>query len=354
VTASLALTCWIAAAGVSDGAETMPNRLVLRMAAPPAAVAALTARLAPRLTALGVTLEATVVPEVNVERVLEQPPDSGPEAPLARGWVIAQDIDSAVVLLIPRGADRVLVRRVPLVLGVDEAGLAEITFIIERSLASVLASQPIGVPQAEARAALGAASAARAATGSSRETAVRVGIFGGVASWSSTSTVVARFGLDVWIDRVAETGRWGLAASAAVDPGFHQTDSNGDLLVRAAALHAYLTAGTRLGQMGIGRLAVGPALLVTRIAPTLSSSSATETVVQSSRTDVDPMIGFAARWDLRLGRLMSLFLAATVDVVPLRAQYVEVVSNGANRVLFSPWSVRPALLLGVSAGSDRR
>ena len=46
--------------------------------------------------------------------------------------------------------------------GVDEAGLAQITFIIERSVASLLASQPIGVPHAEARAALDAALPARA------------------------------------------------------------------------------------------------------------------------------------------------------------------------------------------------
>jgi len=39
--------------------------------------------------------------------------------------------------------------------------------------------------------------------------------------------------------------------------------------------------------------------------------------------------------------------------VPLHAQYTETV-NGVNRVLLSPWPVRPALLLGISAGSDRQ
>ena len=59
MTASLALACWIAAAGVSERRRPLPNRLALRIAAPPAAVAAMTARLAPRLTALGITLDAT-------------------------------------------------------------------------------------------------------------------------------------------------------------------------------------------------------------------------------------------------------------------------------------------------------
>ena len=76
-------------------------------------------------------------------------------------------------------------------------------------------------------------------------------------------------------------------------------------------------------------------------------------VAGAVRTDFDPALGLAARFDLALGRGTSAFVAAAVDIVPLRAQYTEIV-NGTNRVLFSPWPVRPCLLLGVSAGSDRQ
>jgi hypothetical protein len=147
-------------------------------------------------------------------------------------------------------------------------------------------------------------------------------------------------------------GRIGLAASATLDPEFHSTDGNGDLLVRAVTLHVSLTARKRFGRSGMGRIAAGPGLLVTRITPSLNKSSPTDNVTPAPRTDLDPTIGLVARWDLYIGQRTSVFIAATVDIVLLRAQYTEVV-NGDDRVLFSPWPVRPGLLLGVSTGSDR-
>jgi hypothetical protein len=144
-----------------------------------------------------------------------------------------------------------------------------------------------------------------------------------------------------------------VAASAVVDPGFHSTGPNGDLLMRAVGVHAWIAVGRRLGRFGVGRLAGGPALLVTHVAPTLATFSPEDTVAAEARTDLDPMIGLAARWDLPLGRGKSAFLAATVDLVPVRAQYTELV-NGGKRELFSPWPVRPGLVLGVAFGSERQ
>ena len=355
--ACAALACWVAIGGLPGATDSVPNRLALRIAALPSVVAAVTARLAPRLQAQGVALEVTSVPEIDMDRVLALPPDNRLDAPLARCWLEARDIDSAVLLLVPRRSDRVVIRKVPLVLGLDEVGLAQITFIIERSMASLLASEPVGVPRAEARAAvtavLPARSSAGAAVAAQGDIALRVGVFGGVSTWSSSATLAPRVGLDLWIDRVTGDGRVGLAASATVDPGFHSTDANGDLLVRAVALRASATVGRRFGRIGTGRLAAGPGILVARIAPTLAGSSATDLVAAAARTDLDPVIGFVARWDFRVGPTTSAFVATTVDVVPLRAQYTETV-DGVNRVLFSPWLVRPGLLLGISAGSDRQ
>jgi hypothetical protein len=358
----LALACWAATAGDPSAADSLPNHLSLRIAAQPSVIAAVGARLAPRLAALGVALDLAPVAEVNIERVLEVPPDNSPDAPLARAWLNAGDIDSAILLLIPRRADRVLMRKVPLTLGVDEAGLAQITFIIERSVASLLASEPIGVPHAEARAALDAALPARvsdeAAQAHVRQTALQVGVFGGLAAWSSDAHLAPRMGLDLWFDWITDGRLLGVAASAAADPAFHSTDANGDLMVRAISVHGWLTAGRQLGRLGVGRVAFGPALLVTHVAPTLARFSPTDVVAGAARTDVDPVIGFAARWDLPLeravgGGALTAFLAATVDFVPLRAQYSELV-DGAKRELFSPWPVRPGLVLGVSVGSGRQ
>ena len=354
MTAWLALACWAATTSGAGTADGPANRLALRIAAPPAVTAAVAARLAPRLAALGVSLDLASVSEVNLERVLGLSADHEPDAPLARGWLDAQNIDSAVLLLIPRRADRVLMRTVPLTLGLDEAGLAQITFIIERSMTSLLASEPIGVPHAEARAALAAAPPSPPSPHNPsvgvRQRAVQVGLFAGFASWSSDARLAPRMGLDLWFDWIRDSTRIGVAASAAVDPAFHSTDANGDLLVRAVSVRASITAGSRMGAFGFGRVALGPALLVTHVAPALTSSSSADTVVAAARTDLDPMISLAARWDVPMGRVTSAFVAAIVDVVPLRVQYTELV-NGVNRELFSPWPVRPAVVLGVSVGS---
>lgn len=351
----LVVACWAAAVGGPGAADGPTDHLALRIAAPPAVLAAVEARLAPRLAALGVALDVAAVPDVNLKRVLESPSEHSAEAPLARGWLDAQNLDSAVLLLVPRRADRVLMRRVPLTLGVDEAGLAQITFIIERSMASLLASEPIGVPQAEARAVLDAPppAPADAASDGARERLVQMSAFGGFASWSSTARLVPRVGLDVWIDWLNGATRVGVAGSAAVDPGFHSGDAKGDLVVRAVSLHAWATAGRELGSFGVARVALGPALLVTHVAPALTSSSAADAVTGAARTDLDPMLALAARWDLPVGARASVFLAATVDLVPLRVQYTELV-NGTSRSVFSPWPVRPALVLGASLGSPRQ
>ena len=81
-------------------------------------------------------------------------PKRTPGAPLARAWLDGRDPRVAILFLIPRQTDRVLVRKVPLGAGFDAVALAEIAYIVERVVASLLAAEPIGVPPAEARAAL--------------------------------------------------------------------------------------------------------------------------------------------------------------------------------------------------------
>lgn len=354
MSAWLALACWVASAGDTSAASRPPDRLTLRIAGPPAVVTAVAARLTPRLAGLGVALDLSAVSDVNLERILELPPDNGPDAPLARGWVNAQDLDRAVVLLVPRRADRVLMRTVPLTLGVDEAGLAQVTFIIERSVASLLASEPIGVSHAEARAALDAeprpagASADGGPVAADKQTALQFGAFGGAGAWSPAALLAPRLGLDFWLDWITGDGRLGLAASAVVDPVFHvgrENDSR-DLLIRAVAAHVWVTAGRRLGA-GVGRLAVGPALLITRVA--FANASQSDAAEKAARTDVDPMVGLMVRWDFPLWG-PSAFVAATADLVPVRALYTAKVDRSE---LFSPWLLRPGLVLGISVGSEQ-
>jgi hypothetical protein len=56
---------------------------------------------------------------------------------------------------------------------------------------------------------------------------------------------------------------------------------------------------------------------------------------------------------LPLGRRIGMLVAAMVDVVPLRARYAATI-QGQDQDLFSPWMLRPGLVLGFAAGSERR
>jgi hypothetical protein len=353
MTAGLALACWLMAVDEPDAAAVR-DRLTLRIAAPASVVTEFTARLTPRLAARAVALDVTTVPEVDFERLIAMPPDTAKDAPLARVWLDGRDPGRAVLFLIPRQGDRVLVRDVRLTAGFDEVALAQTAYIIDRAVASLLVSEPIGVPQSEARAAVEAVLPAAAPVAEApRRRLLRLGAFGGVGAWSAEAPATARIGIEGSIERDGDAGRFGLAASAVADPGFHVEEPGADLFARSLALHLFVTASWRVGRAAAGGIAVGPALIMTRIEPTLSVSSSAETATFAPRTDFDPAVCVTARWELSLGRRTSVFLAAMLDIVPVRARYAETV-QGQDHALFSPWPVRPSLVLGVATGSELR
>ena len=111
---------------------------------------ALVDRLRPRLRALRVELAATVVSSVDVDAVLATAPATDERAPLAQVWLDGRSSSDAVIILVPRRADRVLARKIGGGAVFDEVALAEAVFVIERATASLLASRPVGVPKADA------------------------------------------------------------------------------------------------------------------------------------------------------------------------------------------------------------
>jgi hypothetical protein len=113
-------------------------------------MAALVDRLRPRLRGLRVDLAATVVPSIDVDAVLATPPATDERAPLAQVWLDGRSSSDAIVILVPRRADRVLARKIVGGAVFDEVALAEAVFVIERATASLLAARPIGVPKADA------------------------------------------------------------------------------------------------------------------------------------------------------------------------------------------------------------
>lgn len=350
-----AACCWVAAIA-EPGAGAVNPRLAIRIAASPAVVADFGDRLGPRLAARGVAVEITSVPDVDFGQLVATPADTGDGAPLARVWLDGRDHDRALLFLMPRQGDRVLVRKIDLAAGFDEVVLAQIAYIIERAVASLLLSQPIGVPQSEARDAVAAVLPARppaAAAEAPAGSLYRLGVFGGVGTWSSAAVAVARVGLEGALERSGGGRRLGLTASVVADPGFHVGPADRDLLVRSLAVHLYLTATWRGGRYGAAGIAVGPALIVTRVEPTLTAASSLLPVTSTPRTDLDPGLGVAVRWELPLGRRASVFLAALLDVMPLRARYAATVQT-QDQLLFSPWALRPGLVLGFTSGSELR
>ena len=366
MTAAATLVAFAMALAAGDGSgRAARERLAFNIAADGSVVEALRAHLGPELAARSVDLDMTPVATIDIERVLATAAERTPGGPLARAWLDGRDPRVAVLFLIPRETDRVLVRKVPVAAGFDAVALAEIAYIVERAVASLLAAEPIGVPPAEARATLAQMSALPANPSSSTAAttvaapapaanaparfAFHGSAFAGVSAWAPGASAVPSVGLSFGAERVGPATRVGLMLAAAGRQSFDVASSPAGVHVSGGDVHLYLTSARTLGRWGLGRLGIGPGLVVARVEPVGAGPSATQMIEAHPRTDVDPTIAAMVRWDAPLGRLARPFIAATIDVVPVRGAYTAIV-NGTSRTLLAPWPVRPGLLAGVAFG----
>ena len=359
----------LATTGAPGGGSvgTGSERLSFSIAADGSVTEALRAHLAPGLAAQAVQLDLTQVAAIDVERLLATATERDPGAPLARAWLDGRDPQAAVLFLIPRLTDRVLVRKVPLKNGFDAVALAEIAYIVDRAVASLLAAEPIGVPRAEARVALAAtpASSAGASPGPPPTAPVTVaapaspapaptrlgfhgGAFAGLSAWAPDASAVLSAGVSLGVERLGPSVRAGLMLAAAARQSFEVPAAPTSVRVGGGDVRVFLTVGRKLGAWGIGRFGVGPGLVVARVEPVpIGTNGGGQVIEARPRTDVDLALAALLRWDVPLGRVASLFIAATVDVVPVRGEYTATV-NGVDRTLLAPWPVRPGLLGGVA------
>jgi hypothetical protein len=346
----------IATVGADGSAGATRERLSVDVAADGSVVEALRAHLVPDLAARSVDLDVNLVAAIDIERVLATAAERTPGGPLARAWLDGRDPQTAVLFLIPRDADRVLVRKVALERGFDAVALAEIAYIVERAVASLLAAEPIGVSRAEARAVLlqtkpppkqPAPIAVATPTNVSAHFAFDAAAFAGVASWASGASAVPNVGLAFGTTRVGPATQLALLLAVAAHQSFNVAGSPTGVQVRGGDVHAFFTAARPLGGWGIGRLGIGPGLVIARVEPVGIHMSATQTIEEQPRTDVDPTLAALARWDLPLGRTVRPFIAATVDFVAVRGAYTATV-NGTSKTLLAPWPVRPGLWAGVA------
>lgn len=348
----------LATAGPDGSAGATHDRLSVNIAADGSVAEALRAHLVPDLAARNVDLDVNLVPAIDIERVLATAAERAPGGPLARAWLDGRDPRVAILFLIPRDADRVLVRKVPLEHGFDAVALAELAYIVERAVASLLAAEPIGVPRAEARAALAQTApppkppgpiAVATPSNAPAHLAFDGAVFAGVAAWASGASAVPSVGLAFGAARVGPTTQLALLLAVGAHQTFDVASAPSGVQVSGGDAHIFLTAARPLGGWGIGRLGIGPGLVVARVEPVGIHMSATQTIEEQPRTDVDPTIAALARWDLPLGRTVRPFIAATVDFVAVRGAYTATV-NGASKTLLAPWPVRPGLWAGVAIG----
>lgn len=102
---------------------------------------------------LGVTPEIRSVAKVDPVEVVTPP--ATPDPALARVFIDAIERDAAIVYIVDTRWERILVRRVPLLAGLDEVVREEIGHIVESSVEALRAGGQIGVSRAEASEALG-------------------------------------------------------------------------------------------------------------------------------------------------------------------------------------------------------
>lgn len=365
VAVTLVALAMIGAPGGGSGG-TGPERLSVSIAADGSVTEALRAHLAPGLAAQAVELDLTPVAAIDVERILATATERDPGAPLARAWLDGRDPQAAVLFLIPRLTDRVLVRKVPLKAGFDAVALAEIAYIVDRAVASLLAAEPIGVPRAEARVALAATptSSAGASPGPPPTAPITVaapappataparlgfhgGAFAGLSAWAPGASAVLSAGASLGVESLGPGLRAGLMLAAAARQSFEVAAAPTGVRVGGGDIRVFLTVGRKLGAWGIGRFGVGPGLVIARVEPVRVGTNGGQVIEARPRTDVDLVLAALLRWDVPLGRVASLFFAATVDVVPVRGEYTATV-NGVDRTLLAPWPVRPGLLGGIA------
>jgi hypothetical protein len=337
---------------VAEGAVG-PQRLVMQIAADSTVVEAIRGRLAPALKRLDVQLELAIVAAVEVDRVLNVATDAGPDAPMARAWLDGRAADAARLFIIPRNSDRIVARRVGLNNGFDEVALAEIAYVVERSVASLLASQPVGAPRAELRAALidpppskPPPQSSPAPTARPPDLSFQIAALAGLSAWSTHNSVVPQLGIATLIERQGVNARLGIWLMGQLHRSLRVETPDADLAISGGSAQLMLVAGHTFEGLGVARLAVGPGLTVTRVNPTPIASS-TKTIEVDTRSDVDLMFRAAIRWDFILARGLTLLTAATLDAAPAPGRYTAIV-DGKSMVLASPWPVQPTFFVGLA------
>jgi hypothetical protein len=344
--AALAL-CLVGSVAHAQAPSTPRRLVVMHVAAPAGVLELIVERLRPRLDAELVELVATPEDTVDVEAVFD---DAAPnaDAPFAEAWLDGRARAEAKLWLVPGTRDRVLTHRTALPAGFDEVALAELVFVVERSVAALLDAQLVGVPKEEARAQLRPPPAVVRAAPPPAPPASRrtrgLGAFAGAEVWSRAAGLSPVVGLVGARERERDGTIVGVSIDAAWRRGWEADTNAAHLDVTGASTHLALSLGRRFPGFGTGRISVGPGVLIDRIRATRDASGA-GTITQA-RTDADFALGVRLRWDFEIGRDWFGFAMIGADVAAVAGRYTATI-DGTTSVLATAWPVRPMFALGL-------
>ena len=254
--------------------------------------------------------------------------------------------------MVPRLADRVLSHSTPLTIGFDEVALAELVYVVERSVTALLDAQVVGVPKEEARAllrppALAPVVVARPAPPPGAAAQPHVAAFFGGEGWSKQNALVPVLGLAGALERASGATRMGVSLDATWRPGFEADAPSAKLSVEGGTAHVSLTISRAFDGLGTLRLALGPGLALDHVRAAAAVSGSR--VAAPARTDVALALCARLRWDLPVRGSFAVFAVAGADVLSVAGRYTATV-DGVTTVLLTSWPVRPTIAVGVTYG----
>jgi hypothetical protein len=329
--AALALVTPYQSAAADDG-----NLLVLTVAADQAEVARLGEHLRPLLASVGRTLALRQAAAIDIAEATA-PAGAGS---WARAFIDLTRPTEALVFFTGPGAQRPVIRGLPLRGKVDAVARAEIGEILLAALAA-----PGETPPAEV-----ATSLAPGLPGPPARWRTTLGMVAAAEGWAQAAPLVpgvglsARFALEdpasLWSMGVWALLRYRAPLETTTAPvGVRIQGGEADLLfVLSRALGTRTTLGIAAGLGADARFArpvVPPGLVL----------------MPTERPRELALVARAALlFERSLADRLGLVAALTLDALPLQGRFVVTDEQGARRTIFTPWPLRPGALLGVTWG----
>jgi hypothetical protein len=307
------------------------------------------------LARLGVEATITVAADVDPAEVITPRPSAEPR--VARAWIDLSRPDRATLYLVDREWERVLVRHLRRTPGHDELAREAIGHILETAVDALLHGARIGVVREDAQNELegpfspavpGAVAKAAPAVSPKGERAIRLHVQGGAdyeaALYGDRGIVAHGPAAMLFVaagDRPLRPALW-LSVQYRV-PVRVDAQPLGVRLDGAAA-RALAALDATLNPRVAMRFGAGAGVEIVHMSPLAEPGSGASPAADQDFATVVARSSIALRFSVSQHVAMAATLSCDLDLSGTR--YVTVV-NGAAVPALSPWTLRPALALGV-------